>query len=307
MEEDRANLKQRLNKRKVSRRRFIKGVGKNVVKMGVIGIGVYGARKYNERIRGKISALESKVNNGAKGLTHPVDGEYDMDTRMITDWMQIPKIVDSTYRIEVEAVYHDMDIIIKGLPMKKILNFQGTGILLPYGKIITAGHVLKVDKSLRPTPFNPVKGSLTDVTYKLVIGDERYKFDMIDDEVDGRDIGIGIATKIPETTCWDKEIGNYKELKRGNLLYIVGHGLSVGERLRQGNFAGPVEGPYAHEGKLHLSEGVNPGDSGGPIFAVRDGDFEYLGVLTSGIMYGGYHLADDLSMFEGIKESTLKR
>lgn len=310
--EDKSNLRKiydddrkRLNKRKINRRKFLKSSVKAAVKLGIIGAGAYSAVKYDEGMRGKIGELEKKINND-NTLRRPNDGEYDMDTRMITDWMQIPTIVNATYKIRVEMTYTDFDLVDKdGIPRKIERAQDGTGILLPYGKIITAGHVLDVDKILEKTFFSFDKGKLTDVKYMIIIDGERYEFDKIVHEIGEQDIGIGIAGKLPKTVYWDGPMGDYHELRRGNILYEVGNGLRAGEQLRQGIYAGPAEGHMEHEGLLHMTAGTNPGDSGGPVFAVRDGKFEYIGLVVAGLMFGQY-IADDLTLFEGLEAKTLK-
>jgi hypothetical protein len=87
------------------------------------------------------------------------------------------------------------------------------------------------------------------------------------------------------------KIGKSDELKPGHFVYFIGYPFDNGILLRSGiietTFFDLKElGPaISKDDAFALSGGVYPGDSGGPVFALRDGKLELVGILRSTRLY----------------------
>jgi len=92
-------------------------------------------------------------------------------------------------------------------------------------------------------------------------------------------------------------IGNAEELQRQNIVYVVGWPLGLVENLTQGHITSVNDARLVREDvetAFLFDAQISPGNSGGSIYAVRDGKLERVGI-TSAMYVGGN------SMFIGVK------
>ena len=92
-------------------------------------------------------------------------------------------------------------------------------------------------------------------------------------------------------------IGNADELQRQNLVYVIGWPLGLLENVTQGHITSVDDSRLVREDPetAFISDAaISPGNSGGGIYAVRDGKLELVGI-TSAMYLGGN------SLFIGVK------
>ncbi len=92
-------------------------------------------------------------------------------------------------------------------------------------------------------------------------------------------------------------IGNADELQRQNLVYVIGWPLGLAENLTQGHITSVNDSRLVRddvETAFLFDAQISPGNSGGGIYAVRDGKLELVGI-TSAMYIGGN------SLFIGVK------
>ncbi len=95
--------------------------------------------------------------------------------------------------------------------------------------------------------------------------------------------------KIKNYTTYGK-FGNSSELTPGNWLYAVGYPNMLSNQLVQGIYKGNDNPHYPNDDNIyHMSCTVIPGNSGGPVYALRDGVPELVGIArqTHGAQDGG--------------------
>jgi hypothetical protein len=107
------------------------------------------------------------------------------------------------------------------------------------------------------------------------------------------------------------KIGESNELKPGHFLYFIGRSFDDGILLRSGiieaeNFELRDTGlAIKKEDVFAMSGGVYPGDSGGPVFALRDGKLELVGIMKSTRLYTNIgHALKIGPILEKIKAAT---
>jgi len=286
-------------KRKERTKKILKSAGRITgltVLLSALGVGGYAGYNYVSNTNETIGDLERKINkivsesDKIAGLptSYLPDGKYDFDTRLISDFNQLLNISNATYKIETEAVYVNDD----GIEVTR--RGYGSGILLNNKKVITAAHVLEADKTFHSilTGYN---GKLKESHFYLIHKGERFELINIMKRMDERDIGTArLEEKDIDFTYFDGDIGEYRDLRRGNLLYAVGYGAGSDEaRLRDGIFSSI----YEKDISFTYSGGVNGGDSGCPVFAVMDGELELVGIVTRKI-YMGFEGADDYGIID---------
>ena len=83
-------------------------------------------------------------------------------------------------------------------------------------------------------------------------------------------------------------VGNSKELQTQNLVYVTGWPLGLIKNVTQGHVTSVNDSALARddpEADFIFDASISPGNSGGAIFAVRDGKFELVGITSA--MYLG--------------------
>uniref|UniRef100_A0A6M3IEM9 Putative trypsin-like peptidase domain containing protein n=1 Tax=viral metagenome TaxID=1070528 RepID=A0A6M3IEM9_9ZZZZ len=259
---------------------------KNFIKTAVILTGGIIATNYVVDTGNKINELEAVIESH-----HKADGLYDNDMSMVTDFNNITNAANCVYEIESETTY----LSIEGDGIERTIEGGGTGLLLKNDTILTADHVLD-PKSYHSDMFRGFKGTLKDAKYFLIINGERYEFKPIEHELYEKDLGIGLMVEDINTAKYEGTIGDCRDLRRGNVLYVAGAGGDVGVRLRDGIYSGKIPDTDLY----NFSNSVNFGDSGGPVFAIKDGEVELVGVMVQG-RGTGFGLLPDINIFEGIE------
>jgi len=244
-----------------------------------------------------ISACASSTRNVTNGAFPPiVDGMYDNNPILVNQRvMEIQRIIDSVHFLHTDTKFklEDGEVITAEL--------DGAGVLIYDRYILTVNHAVCQD-TLQVEMLTPVGTQTIDVpaeklsehTY-LKLDDCRIELEAV---VKGKEDDIAIF-ELPHglrLNSFPYGIGNSDELKVGNFIYVIGNPMNYGINVREGIVSSmmPPEAISAilprFENAFMISNGVNPGDSGTPVIAIRDGQYELVG-LSQGIFTNAQNLS----------------
>ncbi len=243
------------------------------------------------------SACASSSLNGTASLIHPMlDGLYDNNPILVNQqFMQIKRIIDSVYFLHTDTQFklEDGEMVTTEL--------DGAGVLILDRYILTVNHAVSQD-SLQVEMVTPMGIQRIDVPARKVSEHTYLKLNGTRTELEqiakGKEDDIAIF-KVPDgldLNSFPYHIGNSDDLQVGNFLYVIGNPLNYGINVREG-IVSSMMAPEAiaailprFENAFMISNGVNPGDSGTPVIAIRDGYYELVG-LSQGIFTNAQNLS----------------
>ncbi len=221
-----------------------------------------------------------------------LDGKYDYNNSLVANRHGLNRVIDAIVMIRTETVfesYRASERVVKAA--------AGIGIVFgPY--VLTLNHVVTQSSIQILTPHGaldmPAK-KLEEKAY-IVFEDHRVLLKEVfrDPELDIALFQIPASNlKLVSLPC---PVGNSDELYVGNFLYVVGNPFNSGINLREGivssliGLEGVKELPGNRGDLFVISNGVLPGDSGGPVLVLRDGVPELVGLVqgTLGITRIGW-------------------
>jgi S1-C subfamily serine protease len=225
-----------------------------------------------------------------------LDGLYDNNPILVNQRvMEIERIIDSVYFLHTDTEFklEDGEVITEEL--------DGAGVLIFDRYILTVSHAVSQDilqvQMLTPMGIQSIDvpaEKLSEHTY-LKLNGSRISLERV---VNGKDDDITIF-KVPgglQLNSFPYKIGNSDELQVGNFLYVIGNPMNYGINVREG-IVSSMMAPEAiaailprFENAFMISNGVNPGDSGTPVIAIRDGQYELVG-LSQGIFTNAQNLS----------------
>ncbi len=243
------------------------------------------------------SACTPATRNGTNSLLPPIlDGMYDNNPILIDQrFMRIQSIIDSVYFLHTDTEFklEDGEVITAEL--------DGAGVVVLDKYILTVSHAVS-QNSLQAELLTPMgiqsievpAEKLSEYTY-LNLNGGRIKLEQV---VKGKEDDIAIF-KVPDCfqlNSFPYEIGNSDELQVGHFIYVIGNPMNYGINVREG-IVSSMMAPEAiaailprYENAFMISNGVNPGDSGTPVVAIRDGQYELVG-LSQGIFTNAQNLS----------------
>ncbi|NIS60920.1 MAG: trypsin-like serine protease [Proteobacteria bacterium] len=244
-----------------------------------------------------LSACAPATRNGTNPVLSPMlDGMYDNNPILVNQrLMPIQRIIDSVYFLHTDTEFklEDGEVITAEL--------DGTGVLILDRYILTVSHAVSHDslqvEMLTPMGIQRVDAPAEKLSEKtsLNLNGSRIRLEEV---VKGKEDDIAIF-KVPDgfqLNSFPYEIGNSDELQVGDFIYVVGNPMNYGINVREGIVSSMVA-PEAiaavlprFENAFMISNGVNPGDSGTPVIAIRDGKFELVG-LSQGIFTNAQSLS----------------
>ena len=229
-------------------------------------------------------------------LTPMLDGKYDNNPILVNQGlMQIQKIIESVYFLHTDTEFklEDGEVITTEL--------DSAGVLILDSFILTVNHAVSHD-SLQVEMVTPAGVQTIDVpaeklsehTY-LNLNGSRIRLEELSK---GKEDDIAIF-KVPDGLKLDSfpyKIGNSDDLQVGHFIYVIGNPMNYGINVREG-IVSSMMAPEAisavlprFENAFMISNGVNPGDSGTPVIAIRDGQYELVG-LSQGIFTNAQNLS----------------
>lgn len=209
------------------------------------------------------------------------DGHYDNNTFLVNPQrMNLARIIESLYPLRTEVQFRVGE---EGKVLKRSL--KGTGVAL-FGKyLLTVEHVVSVENATLTTPFGEVALRATKVDERTYLehGGRSYPLERL---VVDKDVDVALF-RIPaeiRLRSFPYRIGNSDDLQVGNFVYLIGNPMNFGINVREGivsSLRAPQAVSQVHsiaENAFMVSNGLNPGDSGAPVIAIRDGDYELVGL-----------------------------
>ncbi|QQG44986.1 MAG: serine protease [Candidatus Sungiibacteriota bacterium] len=166
----------------------------------------------------------------------------------------------------------------------------GSGIAVLDKYIITLHHVAFIKALEYNTPFGVLTEPAEKVSENLVLiinGKEWPLQRAIISEKE--DVAIFLLPHGVSVPQFPQRIGNSDDLRMGNFIYLIGNPMNGGINVREGIVSG-LKPPEALKDVAQLenifmvSNGLNPGDSGTPIIALRDGSPEIVGLAQGTVM-----------------------
>lgn len=248
--------------------------------------------KASERLDNKITEYDKKniknIDSKIKEYAQIIESKFDIKV----DQAQMDNAYESAYFLMNDIYY----VSENGL---NFTNKQaiGSGILLEGGYMLTAKHLTD------PGPMeHPFLGTYDPVLNDMFILDgwgtddpKKYRIEKI---ISGDDLNSDYA--LLKIVRDDLDLTHYKnglnfpeDIKLGDKSITIGNPLGTGKHIRYGN----VSQTKSSFGKNLLTMKANsyPGDSGGPVFIVKDGKLRLSALTTSGLMY---------TIFQGLKSPT---
>ena len=110
------------------------------------------------------------------------------------------------------------------------------------------------------------------------------------------DIALFELPKDVAVSSFPYPFGNSDDLRLGNFTYVVGFPRGLIVNAREGivsALSAPEEVASIEavaKNAFMISNGLNPGDSGTPVLAIRDGEYEFVG-LAQGTIFGNQRLS----------------
>jgi S1-C subfamily serine protease len=182
-------------------------------------------------------------------------------------------------------------------------EMQGIAIMLDGGYILAETHATTtLTERLVYTPFGILPIAQKILNEKHFIGDIEIK------KVGNyKDIALFQA---PFLTKQAVKFGDAKQVKIGTKVVIVGWSLGKGINIKNGIVSCFVETTHYDPPQfsikdiaIMISAPVNPGDSGSPLLAFRDGKYEIVGLVCAKIMDSGLGFAYTVDfVLDGIKK-----
>ena len=209
------------------------------------------------------------------------DGHYDNNTFLVNlGAMSLSRIMESLHPVSTEVQFRSNE---DGRVFKKSL--KGTGVVL-FGKyLLTVEHVVTLDRATVATPFGEVALPASKISERTFLehGGKRYPLERLVADGD-LDVALFRLPKGLGMRSFPYRIGNSDDLQVGNFVYLIGNPMNFGINVREG-IVSSLKAPKVvtqvnsiAENAFMVSNGLNPGDSGTPVIAIRDGRYELVGL-----------------------------
>ncbi|MFQ5915819.1 MAG: trypsin-like peptidase domain-containing protein [Nitrospinota bacterium] len=209
------------------------------------------------------------------------DGQYDNNTILVNPReMSLAQVIDSLYTVRTEVTFQtDKD----DRTVKQSLRGMAVALFGRY--LLTLKHVVSIDRLAVETPLGPAVLPATKVAEHIFL---EYHGEGYELECVLMDKGADLAVfRLPDglsLRSFPYRIGNSDELQLGNFVYLVGNPMNFGINVREGivsSLSAPAVVSKVNsvaKNAFMVSNGLNPGDSGAPVIAIRDGVYELVGI-----------------------------
>ncbi|MBI4441079.1 trypsin-like peptidase domain-containing protein [Candidatus Woesearchaeota archaeon] len=251
-----------------------------------------------ERAQRRLHALETLLLDAS-------NGQYDYAAMSLTP-EKVMAMTSPAYKLMNEATYEHIDYVYdeKGTRTEKrkleTKRYIGTGVIIKKAEnrllVLTAKHVFEPDPV--PAEKKDEKGNII-YSSKLIA----HKVLMVRKEVESSVVSSLPLTLVKNSKTADVSLleatvaaedfdsfvvapplGNSEELAPGHLIYLVGFPMGIAKIYSNGIVLSTGNPDKAWDDKnFYTNATSNPGNSGGPAYALRDGKPELVGILSWGI------------------------
>ncbi len=228
-------------------------------------------------------------------VSTPVGAEsyYDSNNFLVRDLAdKLQKVVLATVKVRTKTVFKFLGDRPPNSPLTTTRIFEGRGLPVMEGRfLLTLAHVVQHPPLQVMTPFGPVNvpsEKLSEESF-IVTQNREYKLKPLYVK-EGQYVEVALFEMPPNLKIpfFPFTIGNSDNLGLGNFVYMVGDPSSSGLNVREGI----VSSLTASENKdiARISNGIYPGDSGGPVVAIKGGEFVLVGLAQYVLMdpFGRY-------------------
>lgn len=233
------------------------------------------------QIQADLERLQSEMDERLKAVER-LDGNYDFNNSLLSDRRALQRILHAIVTVETRTIFQTLQT------SERIIQVsRGTGIVLG-DYVLTLDHVVTEDNLDIRSPFGEIRVPSRRIGAKtfLVVGDKKIRLKQLLREP-ALDIALFEVSAnnldLPSLPC---PLGDSDNLTVGNFVYVVGNPLNSGINMREGIVSSltGLEGvgekiPISGEKLFVISNGVLPGDSGGPVLGLRDGVPELVGLV----------------------------
>ena len=209
------------------------------------------------------------------------DGHYDNNTFLVRPRkMSLNRVIESLYRVRTEVEFR-----LNADGRKMIKSMEGTAVAL-FGKyLLTVEHVVSLGQPTVATPVGRVTLAATKIGERTFLEHRgrRYPLERL---VADKDVDVALFRLPPglNLKSFPYRIGNSDDLEVGNYIYLIGNPMNFGINVREG-IVSSLNAPRVitkvdsiAANAFMVSNGLNPGDSGTPVIAIRDGNYELVGL-----------------------------
>ncbi|MFQ5691464.1 MAG: trypsin-like peptidase domain-containing protein, partial [Nitrospinota bacterium] len=234
------------------------------------------------------AALPTASRPGPAASSSPMrDGLYDNNTFLVNQReMSLSRIMESLVPVRTEVEFRSDD---DGRVFNRTL--KGTAVVL-FGKyLLTVEHVVTLERATVATPLGEVTLPASKVGEKTFLEYEGISYPL-ERLVADKHVDVALF-RIPqglELKSFPYRIGNSDDLQVGNFVYLIGNPMNFGINVREG-IVSSLKAPGVisnvnsiAENAFMVSNGLNPGDSGTPVVAIRDGRYELVGLSQGSFM-----------------------
>ncbi|RME54872.1 twin-arginine translocation signal domain-containing protein [Candidatus Woesearchaeota archaeon] len=238
------------------------------------------------------------------------DKKYDIDERCVTSRETLDDMINSAYVVK-RYVKYDYSPLPKSLKDKVMRVYedgfiprgQGSSVMLKDNYLLTAHHVVGIGKPkgklIRTGLLSYVFLKPLARKYTITIGANEYPLEVV--KKGKNDCALLRAKDVPDVYEFPKvKFGKLRDVSPGDMVYVVGNTLGHNIQFKKGSVTRIGEFSdallrYARKrlprekynvllsGKhIFIDAGVSNGDSGGPVYGLRDGKPELYGLTVLG-------------------------
>ncbi len=219
------------------------------------------------------------------------DGRYDNNTYLINSpKMNLQQISNAIITLRTETMFETQN-------GKRALHvLEGSGVVVGDRFVLTVEHSVSQHEIVIQTPFGKYKSPVKKVSEEnfVVWEGKNYPLRIVyENKLD--DVALFELPPLVRPPSFPYTFGNSDDLRVGNYIYVVGNPLNLGVNVREG-IVSAMKAPTQiseidakGENAFMVSNGLMPGDSGTPVIAIRDGNYELVG-LSQGTFLGGTRL-----------------
>ena len=216
------------------------------------------------------------------------DNMYDNNLINVNkNYMDLNKIYNSLYLVKTVTKFkYVTDEKKKEFGTEDIVTI-GITVALNDKTLLTVDHIVTEYKLTFETPFGIISipaDKLEEKSYLLLDGKE-YLLNRLFNEGNIDVALLGVVGDL-RLNSYPYKIGNSDDLEIGNFVYVFGNPLSWGINLRSGIISSldlhkdvAKIADVNEKNAFVINAGLIPGDSGGVAIAIRDGEFELVGLL----------------------------
>lgn len=285
--------------------------------IGLFFIPIYQAAGAEPALQPNPAPLSGAANSIPAGIREllGIDGRYDSHPVLMgaAELERLEKILKSLPQLKAEVKFKVLPNEFGYAEGEEVrTTTKAAGIFMADRYILSIAHFVTFPNFYVKTPFGSMSLPVEIKEKKVVLCVSGRELELREVKIDpDQDWAL---FELPKE-LWGKnpapKLGKSAELKPGHFLYLLGHPLGDGTLLRSGIveaefFELKELGPAVHkDDAFALSGGIYPGDSGGPVFALRDGELELVGIMKSTRMYTNIgHALKIVPLLEKIKAAT---